>query len=123
MASKAMIWTGRVISALPVLVMVAGFSSSLFKPEMVTKVLGELGFSSNLTLPIGILEMVCVAVYLIPPTTVLGAILLTGYFGGATACHLRVGQPFFVPVVFGVLVWLGLFLRDAKIRTLIPFRR
>ena len=123
MTSKAMVWTGRVISALPVLVMVAGFAFSLAKPDMASKQMRELGFSSNLAMPIVIVEMVCVVIYLIPPTNVLGAILLTGYLGGATACHVRVGQPFWAPVAFGVLVWLGLFLRDAKIRALIPFRR
>jgi hypothetical protein len=69
------------------------------------------------------LELTCTLLYVIPRTSVLGAILLTGYLGGATASHVRVGDSFIAPVVFGVLVWLGLFLRDARIRALIPLRK
>jgi hypothetical protein len=77
----------------------------------------------SLALGLGITEVACTIIYLIPRTAVLGAILLTGYFGGATATHVRVGDPSFVgPVVLGVLVWLGLFLRDDRLRALIPLR-
>jgi Mn2+/Fe2+ NRAMP family transporter len=72
---------------------------------------------------IGILEIACTVIYVIPRTSVLGAILLTGYLGGATATHVRIGDPsFFGPVIFGVLVWLGLWLRDARLRALLPLR-
>ena len=73
--------------------------------------------------PIGVVLLICTVVYAIPTTSVLGAILLTGYLGGATATHVRVGQPFWFPVMMGVLVWAGLFLREERLRTLIPLRR
>ena len=83
----------------------------------------HLGLPESLALGLGILELACAVVYVIPQTSVLGAILLTGYLGGATCTHLRVGDPFFMPVVIGALVWGGLFLRDPRLRALIPLRR
>lgn len=76
----------------------------------------------NVAFGLGILEVACVVVYLIPRTAVLGAILLTGYLGGAVATHLRVGDPCFGPILLGVVLWGGLFLRDPRLRTLIPLR-
>jgi hypothetical protein len=70
----------------------------------------QLGYSTSLAVPIGLVLLISTAIYMIPPTSVLGAILLTGYLGGATATHVRAGQPFYFPVVFGVLVWAGLYL-------------
>jgi len=72
---------------------------------------------------LGILKLTCTIVYLFPASSVLGAILLTGYLGGATLAHLRIGQPVFLPVLAGVLVWGGLFLRDSRVRVLVPFRQ
>ena len=72
---------------------------------------------------LGILEVACTVIYLIPRTAVLGAILLTGYLGGATATHVRIGEPWFMPVLLGVVVWLGIYLRDPRLRALIPLRR
>jgi xanthine/uracil permease len=89
----------------------------------VVKGFAHLGYSDSLAVPLGIVELACTVLYVIPQTAVLGAILLTGYLGGATTTHLRINEPFFAPVVLGVLVWLGLFLRDARLRELIPFRR
>ena len=121
--SKKALWTGYIMSALPVLLMLFGASLTLLKPSAVTEGFTQFGFSESLLPKIAILELICAVLYVIPHTSVLGAILLTGYLGGATVTHLRVGQPFFLPVVVGVLVWGGLFLRDPRVRELIPLRR
>ena len=80
----------------------------------------RLGYPEGLVLGLGIAVLVCTVVYAIPRTSILGAILLTGYLGGATATRVRVGQPFFFPIVLGVLIWAGLFLREERLRALIP---
>ena len=120
--SKKMLWAGRIISALPVLLLLFSGVMKLMKPAAVLEGLAQLGYPESLALGIGILELVCTAVYVIPRTSLLGAILLTGFLGGATATHVRVGDPFFMPIVVGVLVWAGLFLRDDRLRALIPLR-
>ena len=84
--------------------------------------MAHLGLPESLIVPLGILEISCVAIYLIPATSMLGAILLTGYIGGAICTHLRVGDPFFFQIVLGVCVWLGLYLRENRLRELIPVR-
>jgi hypothetical protein len=121
-ASKSMLWTGRVLSALPVLVFVFTGMFGLLNPAAALQGFVHYGYPNSAMLPITIAEIVCVIVYVIPRTSVLGAILLTGYLGGATATHLRVGEPFFLPIVVGVVVWAGLFLRDGRLRVLIPLR-
>jgi hypothetical protein len=118
-----MIWTGRVLSFLagaPFLL------SGVMKISMVQPVLdgfAKFGWSQSLLIPIGILELVCVVLYFLPPVTVLGAILLTGYIGGAIATDLRIGNPVYVQSLIGVLVWGGLYFRDARIRELLPLVR
>ena len=94
----------------------------LIKPTEVVAEFARLGYPESLVVGIGILELVCTVIYIVPRTSVLGAILLTGYLGGATATHVRVGDPFIPPVLGGALVWAGLYLRDARIRALIPLR-
>jgi len=84
---------------------------------------GRFGYPQQTLVPIGILEIACVVLYSIPRTAVLGAILTTTYLGGAVATHVRVQDPFFPPIVFGILVWVGLYLRDDRIRSLLPLRR
>jgi DoxX-like family len=84
--------------------------------------MAHLGLPESLVKPLGILEISCVAIYLIPATSMVGAILLTGYIGGAICAHLRVGDPFFFQIVLGVCVWLGLYLRENRLRELIPVR-
>jgi hypothetical protein len=121
-ASKPMLWTGRVLSALPVLVFVVTGMFGLLNPAAALQGFAHYGYPDSAMLPIAIAEIACVIVYVIPRTSVLGAILLTGYLGGATATHLRVGEPFFLPIVVGVVVWAGLFLRDGRLRALIPLR-
>lgn len=121
--SKAALWSGRIMSALPVLMLLfSGVMKFIPSPQL------EEGFK-HLELPVGmafglgVLELACTAVYLIPRTAVLGAILLTGYLGGAMLTHLRVGDPYGMQVVLGVFLWGGLWLRDPRLRALIPLVR
>ncbi len=119
-----MIWTGRVISAIPILMFVAGGVFALVKPDMIRKGFAEHGWPANLVVWIPCLEIVCGLVYAVPQTAVLGAVLLTGYLGGAVSVHVRENDPqAVVPFILGVLVWLGLFFRDDRIRVLLPWRR
>ncbi len=120
--SKRTLWAGHIISALPVLMLLFSGVMKLVKPASVVEGFVRLGYPESLALGIGIVELACAVVYVIPRTSVLGAILLTGYLGGATATHVRIGDPFFPPVVLGVLVWGGLFLRDIRLRALLPLR-
>jgi hypothetical protein len=120
--SKKMLWAGYIISALPVLMLIVSGAMKLVKSAPVVEGFVRFGYPESLALGIGLVELACVAIYVIPRTSVLGAILLTGYLGGATATHLRIGDPFFAPIVLGVLVWGGLFLRDARLRALLPLR-
>jgi DoxX-like protein len=83
----------------------------------------DVGYPRSVIVPIGIVEIAITILYMIPQTNILGAILLTAYFGGATATHVRVSQPFFFPIGFGIVTWLGLWLRDAHLRRLTPLRR
>ena len=123
MQSKKMLWTGRVISALVVLfLLVDGVGKvARFAPYLEGTV--KVGYPASLVVPIGIVLLICTVVYAIAQTSVLDAILLTGYLGGATATHVRVGQPFWFPIMMGVVVWAGLFLREERLRALIPLRR
>jgi len=118
-----MVWTGRVVSALPVLALLMSGAFKFMKPnEEMVKGLDHIGWKADQLSTLGIVEIACTVLYVIPQTSILGAILLTGYLGGATATHVRVGDPWFAPVIIGVLIWLGLFLRDARLRALIPLR-
>ena len=120
--SRKRVWAGRVVSAIPVLMLLMSGVMKLVGPKMVIDGFEHLGYPARLAVPIGIVEIACTLVYVFPQTAVLGAILLTGYLGGATATHVRMGEPWFGPVVLGVLVGLGLFLRDARLRALLPTR-
>jgi hypothetical protein len=123
MQSKKMVRTGRVISALVILFLLvdSGGKVARFAPYLEGTV--KVGYPASLVVPIGIVLLICTVVYAIPHTSVLGAILLTGYLGGATATHVRVSQPFWFPIMMGVLAWAGLFLREERLRALIPLRR
>ena len=120
--SKALLWTGRVISTLPVLLMCMGIVISVVNPAQVVDGLKKYGYPPEAVRPIVIAEAACVLLYVIPPTSILGAILLTAYLGGATATHVRIGEPFIIPVLVGILVWLGLLLREPRLRALLPIR-
>ena len=121
---KWVVWGGRLFSALPVLLLLFSGTMKVLRPEsIVDAFVKEFGYPQSAILGIGIAELVSVALYAIPQTAVLGAILLTGFLGGAAATHVRVGQPFFAPVIVGVFVWSGLFLRDERLRALLPWRK
>ena len=116
-------WAGIILSALPVLFLLFDGVTKLMKIAPVTEAFARLGYPTGVAMGIGILQIFCVIVYIVPRTSVLGAILLTGYLGGAVASHVRIGDPFWFPILFGALLWGGLFLRDERLRTLVPLRR
>jgi len=124
--SKGSIWTGRVISALIVLFLLFDSVLKFMKPAPVVETFAHLGLSISLANPLGIILIVCALLYAIPQTSILGAILLSGYLGGAVCTHLRVGDPLFSHILFptymGALLWLAIYLRDVRLRALIPFR-
>lgn len=122
-SSKVMVWAGYAISALVIGMMVFSAVVKLGGLFDVGKEFNRLGYSENVIRGIGIVEITCALIYAVPQTAVLGAILLTGYLGGATATHVRIGDPFIPPVIGGMLAWLGLYLRCRRIRELIPLRK
>lgn len=119
--SKAALWTGRVMSALPGLMLLFSAYMKFNLPPDAEKGFSHLGVSVELAPALGMLELACTVIYFVPRTAVLGAILLTGYLGGAIMTHLRVGDPYFTQLILGVLLWGGLWLRDRRLRALIPF--
>ena len=122
--SKNQLWAGRIISALPALLLLFSGVMKLLKPAPVLQGFAHYGYPESLIVVIGILEIACTLVYVIPRTSYVGAILMTAYLGGATASNVRVGDPsYFATVILGVLVWAGLYLRDARLRALLPLRR
>lgn len=121
--SKAMVWTGRVLSALPVLLLLFSASAKLTQNTQAVEGFRAFGFPEGVGFTIGIVELACTILYVVPQTAVLGAILLTGYLGGATVTHVRVEESFVIPIFVGVLLWGGLYLRDARVRSLMPIRR
>jgi hypothetical protein len=121
--SKTALWTGRVLSTLPVLMLLMSAAFKFAQPEDVVKGFTHLEWPIELAIALGIVELACTVVYVIPQTAVLGAILLTGYLGGAIATHVRIEEGFVPPVILGVLIWLGLYLREPRLRALIPWRR
>ena len=122
-ASGKIVWVGRVISVLvSLLFLMSAFLKIKDGPE-VMKGIAHLGIPESMIVPLSILEISCVVIYLIPPISVLGAILLTGYIGGAMCTHWRVGDPFYLHIVLGILVWLGLYLRENRLKELIPVRK
>jgi hypothetical protein len=119
---KTTIWAGRIISALAILFLAFDTIIKVLNLPPAVEATTQLGYPANLVVGIGLLELACLAVYLIPRTSVLGAIVLTGYLGGAIATQVRAGSPLFsvvFPVIIGVLIWGGLFLRDERVRALL----
>jgi DoxX-like family len=125
-ASRTRAWTARILSGLAVLFLLFDGVIKLTKIAPVAESFDRLGYPVSIGFGIGILELMCVAAYVAPRTSIFGAILLTGYLGGATASHVRIGDPLFSHVLFptyvGLLVWGGLYLRDARLRALVPLR-
>ena len=121
--SNTRLWIGRVMSAIPVLILLASAAMKLAKVGGFSEQFAHLGWPLELAVGLGVLEVTCTVLYLIPATSVLGAILLTGYLGGATATHVRVGDPFFMQPLLGALVWGGLYLRDVRLQALMPITK
>ena len=122
MSSKSLVWAGRVVSVVGALPFVPSALMKLLGHPEVLKGMAHLQLPESMILPLGILELLCVVVYAVPRTAVLGAILLTGYLGGAMLTHLRIGEPVYMHVVLGVMLWLGVYLREPRLRALIPLR-
>jgi len=123
---RAMLWAGRILTALAVLFMIFDIAIKLVDLPVVRDTLVQLGYPPDLGRTIGVIELVCLALYLVPRTSVLGAVLFTGVMGGAIATHMRVGDPLVSHTLFGVYLgaalWGGLWLRDARLRAIFPFR-
>ncbi len=121
--SKAMLWTGRVLSALPVLALLLSGAMKVSHSATVVQGFASFGYPQSSLTAIGLVEILCALLYALPPTSILGAILVTGYLGGAVATHVRIGDVFVAPLLLGVLAWAGLFLREGRLRALLPLRR
>ena len=127
--SKPARWTGRVLSGLVVAFLLFDGAMKLVPLPIVTETMDKMGYgaSANLARSLGLITIVCTLLYAVPPTSILGAILLTGYLGGAIASHLRIDSPLFTHTLFGLylglMVWGGLWLREPTLRSLLPFRR
>jgi hypothetical protein len=123
--SKGSLWAGRIVSVIAALFLLLDGGMKLAKPAFVVEATRNLGYSESVIVPIGAVLIVCTILYLIPATSVLGAILLTGYLGGAVATHVRTGAgpfPIVFAVTFGLLLWLALYLTDERLRALVPLR-
>ena len=123
--SKKSLWAGRIVGGLPALFLLVDGAMKLVKPAFVVDATTKLGYSESTITPLGAVLVICTILYLIPVTSVLGAILLTGYLGGAVATHVRAGEglfPIVFPVIFGALLWLALYLNDSRLRALLPLR-
>lgn len=117
------IWLGRIFTGLVVAMLAFSASMKLGQSPEAIQGIEKSGYPGSVLLAIGITELICLVLYAVPQTAVLGAILVTGYLGGATATHVRLSEPFIAPVLVGVFAWAGLFLRDARLRALLPLRR
>jgi hypothetical protein len=121
--SKGTLWAGRIFTGLAALFLFIDGAMKLFKPAPVIEATVRLGYPESAIVPIGIVLLICTIIYLIPKTSVLGAILLTGYLGGAVATQVRAGEgafPIVFPIIMAGLVWLGLYLRTPSLRVLVP---
>ncbi len=124
--SKGALWTGRVISTICVLFLIFDGGTKVMQESHVMQAMSQGGYQPDVTVPLDITVLLCTLLYAIPKTSILGAVLLTGWLGGAVDSMVRMaapGHPFLFPVVFGVLVWLGLYLREDRLRQLMPVRK
>src|SRR6187551_3377999 len=124
-ASNARLWGGRIASGIPALFLLVDGAMKLVKPTVVVETTMQLGYPEGVIVPLGLVLLASTILYLVPRTAVLGAILVTGYLGGAVATHVRAAEgafPIVFPVVFGTLLWGGLWLRDARLQKLMPLR-
>ena len=118
-------WAGRILTGLVTVFLLFDGGVKVLNPALAAAAAPQIGYAESLILPIGLIELACLAVYLIPQTAALGAVLLTGFLGGAIATHFRVGDPLLgftlFPLYVGAILWGGLFLRDSRLRVLVPF--
>lgn len=121
--SKKALWIGWIMSILPSLLLLFSATMKIVHPPQLDEGFAHMGIPVSHAMGLGLLELTCTLIYLIPRTAVIGAILLTGYLGGAIQTHLRVGDPFIAQFIFGVVLWGGLYLRDTRLRALIPLRK
>ena len=119
------VWIGRVVSLAPVVIVLQSATWKLTSNPWYVGEFGRIGWTTSALPLLAMLQLVAIGLYLFPPTAVLGAVLLTGYLGGAIASYVRIGEfyPPLVPLTTALLAWLGLFLRDERVRALLPFRR
>lgn len=123
MQSKKMTVAGWILGVPPSLLFIFSATMKFLRPPELIEGFAHLGLPENISFQLGLLELFCAVVYLVPRTAVIGAILLTGYLGGAILTHLRIGEPFFMHAILGVALWGGIYLRDPRLRELIPIRR
>lgn len=121
-ASRGAIWTGRILVGLVAVMFLVTGSFATMAPPNIVKNMTDLGYPANAVRPIGIVQALIGILLLIPQTSVLGGLLIIAYLGGATATHVRAGQPFILPVIVGIVVWIGLLLRERRLRELLPLR-
>ena len=122
--SNKTLWVGRILTGIPAALVLFGAILKIIKAQSVITGMAQHGIGENLIVMIGVVELACSVIYLIPRTAVLGAILMTALFGGATFTNMRVGDPTYVlTILLGVMVWAGLYMRDSRFRELLPFRR
>lgn len=122
-AGKARLWTARILGSLLVLFLLVDAIGKILRLTPYVEGTAKVGYSDGVVAPLGFVLLACTLLYVIPRTAVLGAILLTGYLGGAVATHVRMDQPYVFPIVFGAIAWGCLYLRDARVRALFPFER
>jgi hypothetical protein len=125
--SRSQVWAGRILTAIAVLFLTFDIAMKLFQVPQAVEGTVQLGFPARVILPLGVIQAVCLTLYLLPRTAVLGAVLWTGYLGGAIATHVRLGNPLFThtlfPIYIALLLWGGLWLRDRTLRAVLPFRK
>jgi hypothetical protein len=121
--SKGMRWTGIILSALPILIFFFAAAFPFMNPAAAAQGNAHMGYPASAGLLVSILAAGCAILYAIPRTSVLGAVLLTGYLGGATASHIRIGEPPILPLVVAAFVWLGIYLREPRLRAVLPVRK
>jgi len=121
--SKGMLWTGRILSGLVVALMLFGVSYGFINPKDSRQQMRDMGYPDAVSMPVTIALLVSTLLYAIPRTSVFGAILMTGYLGGAIATHARLLQPAFaIPLVVAIVAWLGIYLREGRLRHVLPLR-
>ena len=127
MTLRPALWAGRIMSAIVVIALAADGAIQLFAPAQIAGMLQETGFAMNLTRVVGPIGLVCAFLYAVPSTAVLGAILVTGFLGGAISAHVRIGElgspPELISLLLGAMTWGGVYLRDSRIRTILPLIR